>query len=957
MIYEIKRNAVTIASIQPEGNITRKIMGEELVNMTFTLTQIIGFQINDTVLVYGNTYVLQKEPNIAKISTKEYQYTLQFTSVKYELAKVQMFFPDVNDNLTLSEFSITGTAELMIDLLVQNANRIQTGWVKGVIDVTDAKTVSFSKDNCLSALAKIAEEFEIEYWVDGNKTISLTERKAVSGLTLEYGKNKGLVNLTRTVFDNSNICTRLYARGSKDNIARDYRNYSEHLLIPEPNIYLEKNVAKYGIIEHIEVFEDIRPEYIGTVTAVDANNPLSFTDANLDFDLNETDANGSVILIDSVPAKVSFLTGQMAGYTFEIKEYGFVSLTKTFELLVNEDEKAFEIPSDIIRPEIGDTYVLLDIKMPIAYVTDAENRLLVAAQKYIDENSEQQVKYAANADRLYLRSINADITLGNTINFKDTDFNLDDNLRVVGLVKDLQDEFNVSFDIANKAVLSTIVRDYIEDEKEAAIINRSITVNAQQARRNYLYSKELRETLFDPDGYFDTDNIKPLSIETSMLSVGSKSRQFIIEDLLIEPNYTGLVDKIRCGNGTLVHFTIDENALKSWDLIGNIFNLPANSGAHYIYAKCPVAGTQGEFLVTTQQFNTEVGNFYYFIIGVVHTAVADVRGVSLTYGQTTINGKFITTGKIQSSDALNFVDLDNNSFHFGDANTYLDWNNLEAGKLKVSEAVIDKSLMSKNFWAEEATIADWEVKNGKITSKNEYNGNPRAQFDGNDGKIIVRSPKTIYNANGTQSEIEQLIEIDSLEGRVKATHQGTASQVAGTTVLDSEGVYVDFAGVQAQSIQAGDGLNIKASIAGLGRGNLVGSSGNTASVIAGIFGKATNSANNPAPTFGGYFIDLFARGLNFNLNLLTSSQTTFTFNSSVVLLSCYNSAGATVYLTANPNRGLVHYVKRINGGVTVDGNGNNIMRASAVTSTALPDGNLYMFIFDSVNWLCGRMFN
>lgn len=947
MIYDIKRFGVTIASVQPEGTVTRKIMGEELVNITFTLTSIVGFQINDTITVFGNTYVLEKEPNIAKLNSTEFQYQLQFTSVKYELAKVQFFFPDINDNLTLSQFSITGTAELMIDLLVQNANRIQVGWVKGDIDVTDTKTVSFDKDNCLSALAKIAEEFEIEYWVDGNKTINLTERTAVSGLTLEYGKNKGLTNLTRTVFENSNIVTRLYARGSEDNISRDYRGYSKNLLMPEPLEYLEKNVAKYGIIEHIEFFEDIRPERIGTVTAVNAGNPLQFTDEDLDFDLNETDAEGSVILIDSVPAKVSFLTGKLAGYTFEIKEYGYDHDTRTFELLVNEDEKALEIPSELLRPQIGDTYVLLDIIMPPSYVAAAEAKLQVAAQKFIDENSEQQVKYSANPDRLYLRAINADIALGNTINFKDDDFNLDADLRIVALVQDLQDEFNVNFEIAEKAVLSTIVRQYIENQQEAAAVTRSITVNALQARRNYLFSRELRETLFDPDGYFDTENIKPLSIETSMLSVGSKSRQFIINDLLIEANFEGNVDKVRCGNGTLVHFTIDDAGLKTWDLIGNIFDLVLGSGAHYIYAKCPKAGTEGEFLVTQTQYNTEVGTFYYFIIGVVHTAVASVRGISLTYGQTTINGKFITTGKIQSSDGLNFVDLDGNKFHFGNADSYIDWNNLEEDTLKINGAV-----MLQNLWAEEATIADWKVKDGKITSQNEYLGNPRAQLDGTNGKLILRSPKVIYNTDGTTSEVKQIIEVDSINGRILAKHDGSSNQVPGTSVMDSEGFSVNFAGLDIDdpltaTMKAGFSGNVKGKMSRGGFGAL--------NPLVGVYGRAENLDSDPSEAYGGYFYNLLVNGLIFN-SVVSQQSRTITPND--VFITMINTVSRTITLPTylhGQGVGRILFVRAAGSSVVIDGNGTNIYTDTNVSTVTITDGDLAILFFRGDIWTYNKV--
>ncbi|XCI75273.1 MAG: hypothetical protein ABI045_00630 [Flavobacteriales bacterium] len=59
-------------------------------------------------------------------------------------------------------------------------------------------------------------------------------------------------------------------------------------------------------------------------------------------------------------------------------------------------------------------------------------------------------------------------------------------------------------------------------------------------------------------GILDTQNIKPFSIETGMLSVGMKGNQFIIKNLLIEPNYLGNKNVISLSAGVLIHFTLTE---------------------------------------------------------------------------------------------------------------------------------------------------------------------------------------------------------------------------------------------------------------------------------------------------------------------------------------------------------------------------------------------------------------
>lgn len=238
MKYAIKRNNNLIAQVEPQGNISTKIMSEELVNMTFELSTMVKFQIGDMVNVYGANYYLLQAPVVEKVNTKHFKYSLQFGSIIYELSKIQLLFPDAENKLTVSEGNPIGNADLLIGHVLNNANRLQNGWTKGTVIETEAKQVDFSEDNCLSAPAKIAEAFEVEYWIDADKSIHIVERKSDSGYSFQYGKNKGLKSITRNPMDGSNIVTRLYALGSEKNIGAKYRNGSKRLKMDVP--YTEK---------------------------------------------------------------------------------------------------------------------------------------------------------------------------------------------------------------------------------------------------------------------------------------------------------------------------------------------------------------------------------------------------------------------------------------------------------------------------------------------------------------------------------------------------------------------------------------------------------------------------------------------------------------------------------------------------------------------------------------------
>lgn len=62
MKYAIKRNNNIIAQVEPQGNVSTKIMGEELVNMTFELPTMVKFQIGDSVSLAMIIQFLLRKP-------------------------------------------------------------------------------------------------------------------------------------------------------------------------------------------------------------------------------------------------------------------------------------------------------------------------------------------------------------------------------------------------------------------------------------------------------------------------------------------------------------------------------------------------------------------------------------------------------------------------------------------------------------------------------------------------------------------------------------------------------------------------------------------------------------------------------------------------------------------------------------------------------------------------------
>jgi len=645
---KIYRDESLQASVRvDEGTrLIRQLLGEDIIKASFRVPDIIDIAIGDHIVYEGVNYYINALPNVRKNATNSYEYDITFESEYYELAKMQFLDSDGN-----SDFDLVGNLEIFIDLIVTNMNREHSGWAKGTCDQTnqDYKLLNFSKENCMQVLQRLCEEFEGEYYFSG-KNIYFTDKVGSdTGLTFKY--KQGLRNIIRQTLSEKNIITRLYAFGSTKNLTSDYRDHSRRLkFVVDGKSYLEKNINKYGVIEHTEIFEDIYPHREGTISWVDAGNILKFRDDGMDFDLND-------YLLPGVTAKVHFNSGDLGGYEFEMLFYN--NTYKEFTIIAYKDEQGYEMPNATLKPAIGDKYVLLDIKMPQSYIDTAETALQNKAQGYLDDNCEPRVTYLLQPDWRYFQTHFISLGVGDFITIEDTDLGINAATRIVELTKLLTNEYKYTLKLSDHLEVKLIQRIYSEQEDLKKKIEIGEGGDIIRARRSWRTSEELRTMIFDTDGYFDMGNIRPASIETGMLSVGTKSTQFILKEVQIEGNYQADVSKFHASGGSLIHLAIADE-IRTWMLSENTQTGLVDGTAYYIYAKCTKEPDYtGQIIVDeTQRKVDEDATYYYFLIGVLHSVVEGVRGISLTYGQSFINGKFITTGKIQSADGLTYFDLD-----------------------------------------------------------------------------------------------------------------------------------------------------------------------------------------------------------------------------------------------------------------------------------------------------------
>ncbi len=228
---DLMRSTGLIVSVQPNAgsSITKKLMESDIATLTFELNGMFNFNVGDYGEILGVRYYISKPPLVEKQSRHNYKYTLVMEPSRYKLRNAQYLFYNANNEIGEPDFSLTGTAIDFVRLLLLNANRVGEAWELGGVIETGYKTLTFAKEHCLEALAKIAEAFETEFFIEGNQ-IHLAKRARLLPKTLQYGKETGLYSITRDLVDDNQV-TRLYVYGGTTNIPNEYRNFSPRLLM------------------------------------------------------------------------------------------------------------------------------------------------------------------------------------------------------------------------------------------------------------------------------------------------------------------------------------------------------------------------------------------------------------------------------------------------------------------------------------------------------------------------------------------------------------------------------------------------------------------------------------------------------------------------------------------------------------------------------------------------------
>lgn len=649
---EIKRGNTVVCDVYLKDNsyTVEEIMGEDTLTLNFLSRNVVNLQINDYIDFEGTKYKVRHNEKVTKRETSlGWEYTVQFYSSRYDLLDAEFFLHGTPERKKNFDY-YTGTARDWLTLFVKNMNRTGSGWVAGSCIESRMITLSFKDKKVGTVLDELIKELDTEYWISG-QTINIGRREYSSnGLVLAQGEGMGFTELEVSAVDDTPPVTVLYPYGSDKNLGPDYG--ADYLLLPDGLLSIEKNVEKYGRIEKSMQFDHIFPK--GEFAVTEKIDDYTLRASGMDFNLTDC-------LLDGVEVIVTFQDGGLAGYDLAIVEDSWDNDLKQFKLKQNDQENALKVPGDI-NFSVGDKFILTGLKMPQSYRDNASLQLQEEAQAWLDGKCEKRIQLRGKCDEIVFRLQNIFIACGQMVGVYSEQSDIDREIRVTKIKRYIEKDGTPSY--RYELTLSDFLesngfKDLVDDvNKVPEEIEDAVKPVREHTKRSWRDVMETLGMMFDPEGDYFTELIKPLAVHTAQLIVGTNSQQMELIGMKFIPNADNDANYFKNTTGKLVHFTVSEE-IREWAIPAASFRLN-NSLAYYVYAKCPKEGTNGSIYVSERQIKLEdETGFYHFWVGVLNTPEDGVRSWLPNYGYTEIAGQTITTGLIKDRLARLVIDLVN----------------------------------------------------------------------------------------------------------------------------------------------------------------------------------------------------------------------------------------------------------------------------------------------------------
>ena len=438
------------------------LMEEHYIEISFELNRNVLFKRSDYIEWEGDKYTIREDYQPKQINKIKYQYTLKFEAIEMLFQDVQYYY--LNQALRESEWSLTANPSYFIQIAVDNINRYfgSNDFNIGTIEPTEVKYITFSTDtNTFDALTQVAEEFDAEWYITG-KTIHFVN-KVSFGDEVEFETEVSVLVLSmdREEGENTTKYTRILALGSTRNIPNNYRDttanesvdavYTKRLRIPSSKgsvIDAYPNMSPDEVVEGTIIFDEVYPKRVGTIEAViedkgnilDENNKPTGETYPI-FKIKDSGINfKEEYMLEEL--KLSMQSGDLNGRDFALifHEKGFSKTddSQYFEI-VRTDDYGKLLPNDILKPKIGDKYVLYGFDIALVsdqYVPAGEQELFDTASTWLQKQLRDTGVYECPTVIQYFKDHQMDLAIGQKVKLiKDIDRNIINNSKEVKVNK------------------------------------------------------------------------------------------------------------------------------------------------------------------------------------------------------------------------------------------------------------------------------------------------------------------------------------------------------------------------------------------------------------------------------------------------------------------------------------------------------------------------------------------
>lgn len=692
------------------------------------------------------------------------------------------------------------------------------------------------------------------YWNIDNDNCSLVQYGYKGNEGLPGKDGRGIANITSAYTNGDLIMHIQYTDGQEDNfplpVGHDGAPGKDGEKGNDGNnssTIIEINNAKSEL-------EDIRINELSAITQT-LNRLLDKSKDELE--KTKEDLSG---ITDSV-GTVSSVTLNLSGYTYELNKFiGASAMTKTeFSREISAvDGRIEEIGSrvDVINNTVTDYNKRVDL---------VEGKLSTTLSKF-DETKNQLNAFQQEYDVVNnkLSQVVSELTNNGDISFSE----IYQTAHQLGLLVSNHDKDNpimaeiiAQINSSGSSILISADKIVISGETIAKKLNAvDVTINGGYSRFNR-----------DGSGYLANENIfwnsdgdltikKDVKIE-GVLTVGDVANGLKDEDVTLcgnDPRYNCVFKKNGSGylGGGAIAWTSSGDTFITGNLI--IGGAAKEDMVNYIN------GTNLNLGQGTSNFNKDgSGSLAGGMITWNNKQEMKIKANVTITGTDDTSGSGITDSIIAALNTKDLIINNGASKFSADGSGYLANNaiNWKAdGTLSISA----------NINANGGTIGGWVVSGNTLLSNiNDYYNN--ITLDGEKRKITITCSAINYNYGSVAGKILHPeygcdIHLDSYEGVIKATNSlskiGTADQYL--SFISSNGIFVNNAGIQTEGIS---NLNCAAIVA-VGHATIENPFGTIRSgenYVAGVYGEAQSVSKYNVYAFGGYFKQLKALGLNYQV--------------------------------------------------------------------------------------------